>query len=268
MIIERNNPFSRETEKINMHISEIAYAHLGRDWNCKNGRAPYARVYYVCRGRGELRYNGKAVPLLSGNVYVIPANLDYAYSCEDSLEKLYCHVNLQTYNRQELTEDMHDVAVLSARTETVAEAVRLWRQGDVYAAVQLKNLLYATVCEAISHAGVRGGEVRTYSPLIKSAVSYIEKHLRADLTAAEVAAAQFVSDSRLQKTFRAEMGTPIGKYITERVLSVAEERLRLSNRDIREISESLGFCDRFYFSRVFSARYGVSPGKYRNQISP
>lgn len=268
MIIERNAPFARETEKINMHISEIAYAYLGRDWKCKNGKAPYARVYYVCRGRGELRYGGKVVPLLSGNIYVIPANLDYSYSCEDSLEKLYCHVNLQCYNRRELTEDMRDVAILSERKADVEAAVRHWRSGDVYSAMLLKELLYRTVCEAISHSGAKADEVRTYSPLIKQAVSYIEKHLRADLTATQVATALFVSDSRLQKTFRAEMGTPLGKYVTGRVLSVAEEQLRLSRRTIREISDSLGFCDRFYFSRTFSARYGMSPAKYRKNISP
>lgn len=268
MIIERNDPFARETEKINMHISEIAYAYLGRDWKCKNGKAPFARVYYVCHGRGELRYGEKIVPLLPGNVYVIPAGLDIAYSCEESMEKLYCHINLLSYNRRELTEAMRDVAILSERTEDINAAVRCWRSGDLHSAMRLKELLYRMVCEAISHSGAQTDEVRTYSPLIKQAVSYIEKNLRADLTATQVATALFVSDSRLQKSFRAEMGTPFGKYVTQRVLSVAEEQLRLTRRSIREISDSLGFCDRFYFSRTFSARYGTAPAKYRKNISP
>jgi AraC-like DNA-binding protein len=110
--------------------------------------------------------------------------------------------------------------------------------------------------------------VQTYSPLIRAAVTYIEKNLRADLTAATLAAALFVSESRLQKAFRAEMGTPLGKYVTARVLTVAEEKLRLSKHTIREISDSLGFCDRFYFSRAFSARFGVSPARYRKNVSP
>lgn len=268
MIIEKNAPFARETEKMNMHISEIAYAYLDRDWKCPNGKAAYTRVYYVKSGRGELRYDGKTLSLLPGNVYVIPAGLEYSYNCEDSLEKLYCHVNIFCYNRRDLTEDMRAPIVLRERKEDITRAIACWRAGDVMSALQLKELLYRTLCEAIEQSGTGGGEVRTYSPLIKQAVKYVEKNLRADLTATQMAEALFVSDSRLQKTFRAEMGVPLGRYITHRVLAVAEEQLRLTRRTIREISDSLGFCDRFYFSRMFRARYGVAPAQYRKNVSP
>ncbi len=268
MIIEKNAPFARETEKMNMHISEIAYAHLDRDWRCPNGRAAFTRVYYVKSGRGELRYGGKSLSLLPGNIYVIPAGLEYSYNCEDSLEKLYCHVNIFCYNRHDLTEDIPAPIVLSNRKEEIDDAIACWRAGDVMSALRLKELLYSTLCEAIAQSGTSGGEIRTYSPLIKQAVKYIEKNLRADLTAACIAEALFVSDSRLQKCFRAEMGIPIGKYITNRVLSVAEEQLRLSRRSICEISDSLGFCDRFYFSRMFRARYDAAPAQYRKNVSP
>ena len=268
MIIERKPPFARETEKINMHISDIAYAYLDRDWNNKNARAAYTRIYYVQRGRGELGIGGRRVALLSGNIYVIPAGLDFSYSCEDSLEKLYCHVNLFCYNRADLLEDLHDCVVLSDRKEEIERVVSLWRAGDVRAALQLKEAILHTATEAVMQAGHTTAEIRTYSPLIRSAVAYIEKNLRADLTAAEIATALFVSESRLQKTFRQEMDTPLGRYVTARVLTVAEEKLRLSKHTIREISDSLGFCDRFYFSRAFRTRYGLSPAKYRRNISP
>ena len=268
MIIEKNTPFVRETEKMNMHISEIAYAHLDRDWRCPNGKAAFTRVYYIKNGRGELRYDGKKLALLPGNIYVIPAGLEYSYNCEDSLEKLYCHVNIFCYNRRDLTETMKAPITLCDRLADIERAIACFRAGDVMNALRLKDLLYRTLCEAIEQAGTVGGEVRTYSPLIKQAVTYIEKNMRADLTASGIAEALFVSDSRLQKAFRAEMGVPIGKYITNRVLAVAEEQLRLSRRTIREISDSLGFCDRFYFSRMFRVRFGAAPAQYRKNVSP
>ena len=268
MIIERKSPFARETEKINMHISDIAYAYLDRDWNNKSARAAYTRIYYVHRGRGEIAYGDRRVALLSGNIYVIPAGLDFSYSCEDTLEKLYCHVNLFCYNRADLLGDLHECVVLSDRRAEIDRAIACWRAGDVQGALQLKEMILHTATEAVMQAGQRHSEIRTYSPLIRSAVAYIDKNLRADLTAARIATALFVSESRLQKAFRAEMGSPLGKYVTARVLTVAEEKLRLSRHTIREISDSLGFCDRFYFSRVFASHFGISPARYRKQISP
>jgi AraC-like DNA-binding protein len=268
MIIERKSPFARETEKINMHISDIAYAYLDRNWNCKSARAAYTRIYYVQRGRGEIAYGERRVALLSGNIYIIPAGLDFSYSCEDTLEKLYCHVNLFCYNHKDLLSDLHECVVLSDRREEIDRVIACWRAGDVQSALLLKEMILHTATEAVMQGGRRHEAVQTYSPLIRAAVTYIEKNLRADLTAATLAAALFVSESRLQKAFRAEMGTPLGKYVTARVLTVAEEKLRLSKHTIREISDSLGFCDRFYFSRAFSARFGVSPARYRKNVSP
>ena len=268
MIIEENAPFARETAKMNMHISSISYAYLDRKWKCKNARAAFTRIYFITRGRGELHYGGKTISLLPGNIYVVPCELDFSYSCEDSLEKLFCHVNLLCYNRRDLCEDIRDIAVFPDREEEIERVVALWRASDVLSAMQLKEILFRVLCEAICQSGVKTEDVRTYSPLIKKAVTFVEKNLRADLTAKEVSAALFVSDSRLQKNFRREMGVSFGKYISSRVLSVAEEQLRLSGRTIGEISDALGYCDRFYFSRVFATRYGMSPARYRKNLSP
>lgn len=268
MIIEQKAPFARETEKLSLHISEIAYAYLDRDWHSKNARAAYTRIYYVQRGRGEIAYGERRVALLSGNIYIIPAGLAFSYSCEDSLEKLYCHVNLFCYNRTDLLSDLHECVVLSDRKVEIDRAIACWRAGDVQSALQLKEMILHTATEAVIQGGSHHQEVRTYSPLIRAAVDYVEKNLRADLTATQVAAALFVSESRLQKAFRAEMDTPLGKYVSARVLTVAEEKLRLSRHTIREISDSLGFCDRFYFSRLFTARFGISPARYRKNVSP
>ena len=268
MIIEEKAAFSRETEKMNMHISTISYAYLDRKWRCKSARAAFTRIYFVTEGRGEMHYAGKTVPLLPGHIYVVPCELDFSYNCEDSLEKLYCHVQLLCYNRRDLCEDIREIADFPDREEDIERALSYWRAGDVLSAMQLKELLYRVLCEAICQSGVKTEDVRTYSPLIKQAVTYIEKNLRADLTASEVAAALFVSDSRLQKNFRREMGISFGKYVSTRVLAVAEEQLRLSTRTISEISDALGYCDRFYFSRVFGTRYGASPARYRKNISP
>ena len=266
MRIEKKEAFSRETAKLNMYITEVAYAHLDSSWHSDSARAPYARIYFIEDGEGELGYGGEWIRLRAGNIYIIPPNFDCAYRCAERLDKLFCHVNLLRYNRTDLLADLGGPITLTDRAPEIAQAIDCWRRGDLASALLLKERLYATLCEALALAGAGRERIRTYSALIRGAVSYIDKNLHADLTASAIAAALFVSESRLQKVFRAEMGMPIGRYISTRVLAAAEEQLRLTTRSIPEISDALGYCDRFYFSRLFRAHFGVAPATYRRNL--
>ena len=110
-----------------------------------------------------------------------------------------------------------------------------------------------------------GEDFVSYSPLVQSAINHINSNLTVNLSVETIAAALFVSPSKLQKKFKAETGVSIGKYIHERIMFTAERKLRQKNMTLKEISESLGFCDQFYFSRCFSQKYGVSPRTFRNR---
>ena len=61
---------------------------------------------------------------------------------------------------------------------------------------------------------------------------------------------------------------PLGRYVNDRLFYYAEQQLRLTDRTIKEISEQLGFCDPFYFSRMFTQRFGTSPKEYRRRLMP
>ena len=101
MDINKNTLLIKGINRINMNILAMARASLDEEWVCETARAPYSRVYMIQAGEGEITYQGKTVRLLPGNIYVIPAELDFAYSCGGHLEKLYFHVNILRYNQYE-----------------------------------------------------------------------------------------------------------------------------------------------------------------------
>lgn len=72
------------------------------------------------------------------------------------------------------------------------------------------------------------------------------------------------SKSTLVKLFKRECGTTVGAYITSVRLSEAERLLRSSDSSISEIAQECGFCDQSYFSKVFTAKNGMTPTDYRN----
>ena len=71
------------------------------------------------------------------------------------------------------------------------------------------------------------------------------------------------SKSTLLTTFKNKYGITVNNYITEQRLNKATHLLREGNLTISEIAAETGFSDQSYFSKVFSAKYGIPPSEYR-----
>lgn len=75
-----------------------------------------------------------------------------------------------------------------------------------------------------------------------------------------------VSETYFYRCFKNFAGCSPIEYRNNLRLSNAESLLRCTSMKIREISETVGFDDAFYFSKLFSEKYGVSPRAYRSRI--
>ena len=72
-----------------------------------------------------------------------------------------------------------------------------------------------------------------------------------------------VSNTYFYRCFREWSGKSPVEYRNLLRLSNAETMLRYPDMRIGEIAAFIGYDDPFYFCRIFSARYGASPQKYR-----
>ena len=57
----------------------------------------------------------------------------------------------------------------------------------------------------------------------------------------------------------------VNDYITEVRLGEAMRMLLAGGQTIGEIALATGFSDQSYFSKVFSAKYGMPPSEYRTK---
>ena len=260
-----NPPFQRDINSLNMHIIQLALADLTPYWVNNSAKQPYVRMYYIQSGRAEIHYRDKQIDLLPGNIYLIPSELDYGYSCPDACFKLFCHFTLLRYDKQDMFARVKDCIILENRMPTINEAIRLFRKADDESAVRLKMLLLNSAFEGILASGIALSGFSEYSPLISEAINIINKECRITLTAEELSKRLFITIPALQKQFKTEVGLPLGKYINEVVLRSAENDLKQTNMPIKEISEKYGFSDQFYFSRQFKKYYLFSPSVFRRR---
>lgn len=104
-----------------------------------------------------------------------------------------------------------------------------------------------------------------YRPQIERALRFIAEHLDEPLTVAEVARAAHSSEFHFHRLFHAEVGEPIGRFVTRRRLELAALRLAYErDRSITDIALSSGYSSSSNFSKAFSHYFGASPSAVRD----
>ena len=93
--------------------------------------------------------------------------------------------------------------------------------------------------------------------------TYIDKKLRQNLSTSDVAKHFHVSPIYASRIFKSAYEQTINQYIISSTMEMAEQWLNNSNCSIREIAETLGFCNEKYFSTQFKKIYGISPKQYQ-----
>jgi AraC-like DNA-binding protein len=73
------------------------------------------------------------------------------------------------------------------------------------------------------------------------------------------------SKSTVISAFRREFNATINAMLNDIRLSNAKKQLEETNLSINEIAIGNGFSDQSYFSKVFSAKHGVTPSEFRRK---
>ena len=98
---------------------------------------------------------------------------------------------------------------------------------------------------------------------VKLACSYIEDHMTYDISIKDVADYVKIDRSHLYRLFIKYLGISPSKYLADIRMKRALDLMEYDMLSINEIALSAGFYDSAHFSRVFFAKFGMSPGKYK-----
>lgn len=263
MKLYSNHELMYAVKKTALEIGAINMAELDESWNFTNMRASFSRVYIPIDGEAYICVRGHRIDLEVGKIYIIPYGTSMTCGCPVAMKKMFFHFNLRCPQGNDFFEGINSVIVLENEEETAKKMTELYEKDDVASAVTVKALLYEIIGRAIERVPVVHEKIKEFSEYTESALKYIGKNINAGLTVSEISDALFISKQVLQKKFKEDVGKTIGKYIDERVMEKAEQYLVNRNYSLSEISEKLGFCDQFYFSRRFTETHGVSPMRFR-----
>ena len=92
---------------------------------------------------------------------------------------------------------------------------------------------------------------------------YIHAHLSEKLTISSISQLFFLSESTINRYVKETTGLSFNTLINEMRVGKTMDMLLYTDLDIEEIAEITGFSDRSHLSKVFTARTGQNPNKYR-----
>jgi transcriptional regulator GlxA family with amidase domain len=94
---------------------------------------------------------------------------------------------------------------------------------------------------------------------------HIDNNLAEHIEISDLASLTGLSPCHFSRAFKQSMGVPPHRYLTSRRVQEAARLIESTNRPMFEIALDVGFSDQSHFTRVFSARFGESPARYRHQ---
>lgn len=251
---------------LNIEISYSAHVFLDERWRRTRVCDSITRLYYVRSGKGFLECSGERTEMTGGKMYIIPSGVEFSYGCEE-LEKIYFHVSVSGVEKYDLLRSVKKIYALPFSENDYLKLLSLYNSDNYLDLLEVKLILYRTVMAFAKQYDFVKIPVVKYSETVRKTMKYIQDNLKANIILKDISAELFISESKIRQDFKKEMGVTIGRYIDDLIFTEAKKLLERRDLSIKEISEKLGFCDRFYFSRRFKEQCNKTPSQYKREIS-
>ena len=263
MVKQNNRHFVRKAiKRPELDILCAGEATVYGDWHGEVISSQYSRLYFILEGGFYIESTvGERTELSVGRAYLVPSGYSYSFGCESEARHIYFHIRLSDYDSIDILSRLEKPTSVTFSLDGERLSRMLRTDG-----IESSLLIESEIMRAITELSLsKSGSLSTpsYSKSVSCAIDYISENLSVQLSVSEIADAVYIAKSTLSVTFRRETGMSIGEYIDYRVMLSAVKQLLATRRKILDISDSLGFCDQFYFSRRFKEKYGVSPREFR-----
>jgi AraC family transcriptional regulator len=229
----------------------------------------------------DLRYDGvqRHTPPPAGSIIVVPAGIPARWRWGGRKDSLHIYLEPGLVARA-ATEafgldptrltvpplDGLDLPQLRAAMGAVDAELTAGSAGGRLAAESLANVLAVHLIRHVltPRRLARGPDGALPRGRLRAVVEYIEEHLGASPTLAQMAAVARLSPYHFARQFKAATGLPPHEYVIARRVERAKQFLQAgADLPLAEVAVQAGFSDQSQFSRHFKRLVGVTPGQFR-----
>lgn len=254
---------------VRVRVLTAQRSRLDSRWDGDHRLDPYDRLYAVVDGSAMMSFAGIPVPLVPGQVYLIPAHTPHQHRCEREVTMWWTHATLLIDGERGLFERIPGIHVRTVdagwtkeRFQDLCDACADdTPSGNCRRSAALLDLVAPFAALAVD------GEEREracFLPVLAAIEAAIGDQ---DLPVQDMAKLCGLSPGHFIRRFTVLFGTTPARYRQRRRLATAQSLLMASEHSIDAIARRCGFYDGFHLNRVFRRFLDTTPSEYRRRIA-
>ncbi len=276
-------------DKLHLSTLNAGLANHYGDWNWKDVRSPFARMYYVTEGTAQIKLPSGLYTLTPGHLYFIPAFTTHSYICNTAFTHYYIHIYEDSQDESSILDEWelpvevkageHDLELVkrlcqscpSLRLQqsnpktydnhrTLINNILLDQQRPFCNKVETRGILFILLSRFLKYATPKS-EVK--DSRIQQTLTYIRRNIGNRLNVSILADKACMSEDYFIRIFKHETGETPNAYITHRKQEKAELTLITTDLPVKSIADLLGYDDCSYFNKIFKKNAGMTPRQYR-----
>jgi len=271
--VDLKYPLRHVSDNFHIRLLDMDLMTITEFWDAKGVRSSYWRLYINTREGPGIRLAQGFYPLAAHRVHFIPAWVHFSCFNDRAVEHFYIHFDVIGLPGPLVREvfdrpfTLKDNPAIEGQAQQVKAEIRKRGTDDLYTLCNAKSLAYLAFSELLLQLPAPDAQhcqrLMLHPNPVAPAVRFIEGHLAEPVSNDILAEQCGLSADHFIRVFHHSVGQTPARYVLERRIATAAQRLVFSDESIEQIAQATGFPNRFSFSRAFSRQMGVGPAGYR-----
>jgi len=234
------------------------------DWNWTCVKTPFWRCLWNSQPGWKVVCEDQSHPLGPEHWVVIPPETSFEAVGHNMLNHFFLEFTTP-FSRSRFLPKVHTFGSDPSELEIIHEIATLQTENMDDAAVRRSSCLMTQMaCSILSRIPDTDIEQPPADLRIRDIMDFLENNTDRTFSNPELAKRVRLSTNAFIRLFREQAGISPQQWHVQRRIGIACSLLHRSGLSIDEIAQQTGFCDRYYFSKVFKQYRQVAPGRFRD----
>ena len=260
---------SERARRLLFYLITCGHFYVGDRYHITRQAYPGFLLYYICGGQLTIRYQGTTVVAKPGQIAFLDLSLPHEYYATECAEFFYLHPD--GVNSRQLWETVcreqgsfvFDCPCVAEIKTRITEIVHACRDDHLPNEVRLSEMIYSSLTACLTGRTEEGSPLLDEASPIATAVQYIQKNYRENLTLETVSRHVNLSKYYFIRLFKQVCGCTPHEFLILTRLNRAKHLLITTDLPVAHIAQEVGYRNLATFSNMFSERVGLTPTQFR-----
>lgn len=259
-----------DTEPLNARLLSVSLSKDEHDWQSGFHTHPFIEIFYVVHGKGNFLFPEKSFSIKPGDLIIIPSYIEHTERSIPGHPLQYYVLGIDGITFPFSPSDGHPsifcdfstVPFITTLFEQILYEGRNREYGSDSVCQKLLDILILKIIRT-QHLVPEPSNTSRMTKECAMIREYLNTNYGEHITLDSLTKLTHMNKYYMAHSFTKYTGLSPIQYLNERRLETACRLLKETDYSVSTISSVTGFSSQSYFTQSFRKKYGISPGKYR-----